>query len=233
MRHRLSIDRRFRGPPESGNGGWTCGALAELVGGRVEVTLRSPPPLDTELEVEVAGDRVRLHHGHLLVAEAEPASGELRWPPFVGPSDAVAASARFAGHLHHAFPSCFTCGTARAEGDGLRIFAGPVEDRPELVAATWTPSPSVADERGLVGEPVIWAALDCPSVWPYLGDGTVALLGRMTAVVSRRPVAGETYVVVGAGTGSDGRKRFASAALFTGAGERVAVSRTTWITVDP
>jgi len=46
MTERVTIDRRFRGPSDSGNGGYVCGVVAALVGGPAEVTLRSPPPLD-------------------------------------------------------------------------------------------------------------------------------------------------------------------------------------------
>ena len=41
----IVIDRRFRGPAESGNGGYACGVFAR--GEEAEVTLRLPPPLET------------------------------------------------------------------------------------------------------------------------------------------------------------------------------------------
>ena len=51
----VSVPRRFNGPPDSANGGYTCGLVAELVDADVvQVTLRSPPPLETELAVERA-----------------------------------------------------------------------------------------------------------------------------------------------------------------------------------
>ena len=53
LKHRLpvvpTIDPRFNGPPGSGNGGYTCGLVAGLLGGPAEVTLRLPPPLGTPL----------------------------------------------------------------------------------------------------------------------------------------------------------------------------------------
>ena len=39
------------------------------------------------------------------------------------------------------------CGPDRAEGDGLRVFPGPVAGR-GLWAAPWTPDPSVAGADG-------------------------------------------------------------------------------------
>jgi hypothetical protein len=65
----LSIDRRFCGPPGSGNGGYTAGRLAALIGDPAEVTLRRPPPLETEMRVERAGPRLLLMHGDDLIAE--------------------------------------------------------------------------------------------------------------------------------------------------------------------
>lgn len=39
------LTQRFNGAPESSNGGYACGRLAEFVGPVAEVTLRLPPPL--------------------------------------------------------------------------------------------------------------------------------------------------------------------------------------------
>src|SRR5580765_2437622 len=49
----IVIVRRFRGPDESGNGGYSAGLFAPAHGGDVvEVTLRLPPPLETALELD-------------------------------------------------------------------------------------------------------------------------------------------------------------------------------------
>lgn len=212
-----------------------AGALAGLLDGPAEVTLRRPPALDVELAVvrdEHGG--VRLLDGEELVAKAQrrPVDDELAWPDPVTVDEARTAEEGYAGHRHHAFPTCFTCGTGRAEGDGLRIFPGPVEGRPGVVASTWVPTGSTAGEgTRKVTDPITWAAVDCPSAWPFLSADTVALLGRMAAELVRPVEVGETYVVVGDDAGRDGRKRFGRAALFTTSGEPVAVSRTTWVTV--
>jgi hypothetical protein len=47
----LRIEERYRGPPDSGNGGYVCGLVAGFLGGSAEVTLRRPPPLDRTLLV--------------------------------------------------------------------------------------------------------------------------------------------------------------------------------------
>jgi hypothetical protein len=228
----VSISRRFCGPPDSGNGGWTCGTLAAFVDGDAVVTLRLPPPLERSLDVEEIDGVVRLTDGDAVVAEAKPTVVDVRPPAFVPIDEAAAAAERYAGLDVHPFPTCFTCGPGRPIGDGLRVFPGPVSGAPHRRASTWTPHESLAVD-GAIPEPVVWAALDCPSGWTHLGDGTVAVLGRMAARIDRLPVIGETYVVIGEATGVDGRKRFATSALFDTTGEALAVADTVWITIDP
>jgi len=46
----IIIDKRYCGPPNSGNGGYVCGRLAQHIPGGAEVTLRAPPPLDKPLD---------------------------------------------------------------------------------------------------------------------------------------------------------------------------------------
>jgi hypothetical protein len=106
----MVIERRYRGPDESGNGGYACGVFARLVDGDAEVTLRVPPPLDTPLRAE-GGD---VFDGDTLVAEVRPTAVELALPV---PPTVVEAGA--ADPLHP-FPNCFVCGPARTDGLGLR-----------------------------------------------------------------------------------------------------------------
>ncbi|KKK73920.1 hypothetical protein LCGC14_2888970, partial [marine sediment metagenome] len=123
----MIIDRRFRGPPESGHGGYVCGVVAGLIGGTAEVTLRRPPPLGRPLEVmRHDGSGISLRDDQTVVAEGAPASVEIDVPGPVGFSDAEVASRSYIGLRKPAFPTCFGCGTQRAEGDGLRLFAGRV-----------------------------------------------------------------------------------------------------------
>jgi hypothetical protein len=217
------VPRRFNGPPDSANGGYACGLVAALVGGVAEVTLRRPPPLERELETHVQpdGEAAEVRDGGTLVAEARRVKLEIEVPPPVSLEDAEAASRRYAGFDHHAYPTCFTCGPER--DDGLRIFAGAVDGRPGLVAAPWTPREPLAAE-------VVWAALDCPSGWAvddFQREGV--LLGRMAARVLNLPRLGEPLVVLGWRVGEDGRKRHAASALLTPGGEVLAAARSTWI----
>ena len=92
---RLRIDRRFRGPPDSGNGGYVAGLLAEALGGsECTVTLRGPPPLDELLELRPTATGVELWSDELL---AEAARDRLVMDIPVAPTiaDALAAEYRF------------------------------------------------------------------------------------------------------------------------------------------
>ena len=69
MRDSVTIHARFNGPLESGNGGYSAGALASFIDGAVEVTLRSPVPLDTSLRVSREDDgRVLARDGDELAS---------------------------------------------------------------------------------------------------------------------------------------------------------------------
>jgi hypothetical protein len=217
------IPGRFNGPPGSGNGGFASGIVAALLGGRAEVTLRTPPPLSRELVVVREDGRVEVRDGETLVAEAVPL-GELvvDVPPAVSVEDAVEASRGYAGFRAHAYETCYVCGPAR--DDGLGIFPGPVEGR-SVVAAPWTPP-----GEGPVADEIVWAALDCPSGWAvdeFSREGV--LLGRLAARVVAPVVGGEQYVVVGWPVGEDGRKRFAGSAVFGADGSVRAFARSTWL----
>jgi hypothetical protein len=228
---------RFCGPPGSVNGGFACGTLAGLVGGAAEVTLRRPIPLDRALAVRHAPDgALALLDGDAALADARSAATEPEpAAPAVPPAlaAAVAGTARY--YADPAFPGCFVCGMDRAPGDGLRIFPGPVPDRP-VWAAPWIPDASVAGADGTVRPEMVWAALDCPSGIAAgeaagLPEDTTALLGRMTASVLAAPRPGEECRVVAWPLARNGRKLTAGSALLGPDGAVLATARTLWLTV--
>ena len=119
----IVIERRFCGPEESGNGGYSAGLFASAFGGgEVEVTLRLPPPLETPLELGADGC---VRDGDAVIAEVRRGDVGIAPPARVSWPEAVAAQAP---DLESPFPQCFVCGHARGE-DGLHIHAGPVERR--------------------------------------------------------------------------------------------------------
>jgi hypothetical protein len=209
------IDSRFNGPPDSANGGYTCGMVAALLGAPAEVTLRVPPPLDTDL----GWDGERLLDGDVVVAEGRAVEVDAEPPQPVLFAEAEEASRHYPGFEAHAFPTCFVCGPDRQ--DGLAIFAAAVEGR-GVVAAPWVPTE--------VSTELAWAALDCPGAiavgWDARG---VFLLGRMAADVRELPRVGERCVVVARPDGEEGRKLFAATALYGEDGRLLGRARQTWI----
>lgn len=230
MPSEVIIDARFNGPPSSAQGGYAAGTLARFVDGPAEVTLRSPPPLSTPLEIVTGAEGVRMLHEGELVAEAEPIQSVDVEPP-VRPFrfDAEAASACHPGRgRQHPFSTCFVCGTERE--DGLHVSAGPLPAAPEVGAAPFDPDPSLADEDGIVRPEIIWAVLDCPSYTPRLWQRErLSLLGRFSAELLRPVAVGEKLVVVGWDTGGEGRKSETASALLAEDGELVARARAIWI----
>ena len=232
-----TIPRRYNGPEHSGNGGWVSGLLAHEQTQRhgdevVTATLRQPPPLEVPLTWEEHPDEVRLvTAGGALIGEA--AAGTFEHDPLPAPSaeEAEAGVASYPGFTLHPFDRCFTCGTAREPGDGLRLFTGPVGDG-SRTAGTWTPDPGVAGDDGLLDVPTTWAALDCPGGWAADFTAQAMVLGRMTAQVLRRPVAGEPLVASGLLRERDGRKFRTATALHTPDGELLGRAEQVWIEID-
>jgi hypothetical protein len=233
MSTRIAIDRRFCGPPDSANGGYTAGALAAFVRGPAEVTLRAPPPLGAPLEVDIQADAVALRQGSQLIAEARSTELELELPAAIDFDRAVRASALYPGFHRHPYPSCFVCGPQRAEGDGLRLFPGAVEGT-AVAAAPWLPGADLCDADGNVEELFVWAALDCPSWWghaAFAAQTAPILLGRLSARVLSRPRRDERCVVQGWGLSREGRRILCASAVFGEHGDLHAFARATWIEI--
>jgi hypothetical protein len=146
--------------------------------------------------VQSDGERLLLLDNDVVVAEAEPSSVDLQPPLTVSLGQAEAAVAGYAGFTRHVFPTCFVCGPEREPGDGLRVFAGPV-DGTAVVAAPWTPAAEFASDDGTVRPEIVWAALDCPTAFTGLFE-KIAVLGRL-AVDVRAPVQAEQLQELAAG----------------------------------
>ena len=225
----LRIERRFHGPPDSGNGGYVAGLVAGALGGSgCTVTLHRPPPLDRLLELRTEAEGAELRDGDERVAAALREQLDLDIPVPPALADARDAQQRYVGRQRHRFPSCFVCGPDRVPGDGLAIYPGDVGGQ---VAATWTPGADLAGEAGKVSREFLWAALDCPGYFAVEEAAALALLGRMSARVERDVPAGEPLIVTGWPIASEGRKHHVGTALHDGGGALVACARSTWITI--
>jgi acyl-coenzyme A thioesterase PaaI-like protein len=228
----VRIERRFRGPPLSGNGGYVAGLVAAALGGSsCTVTLREPPPLDRDmtLATDDAVATLSADDSVIVTAAREPVEVEVPPPPSL--ETAQDAEPRFTGLSHHVFPGCFVCGPDRDAGDGMRIFPGALRDSAQQVAAVWEPDESLAGDDGLVRPEFLWAALDCPGYFAAEEQAGLALLGRMSATIHRPVRAGERLVVTGWPIASEGRKHRVGSALHDSDGRLVAAAKATWLTV--
>jgi hypothetical protein len=222
----LVIPARFNGPPDSGHGGYSAGLAARLVEGPAEVALRAPPPLERELAVEPGpGGSVTVSLEGATVMEARPAAVEMDVPAPVGVDQARAADGSdFLAN--HPFPTCFACGPEREEGDGLRLFPGPVPGRP-LFAVPWTPAAEFAS--GAHVDPLfVWSALDCPSCAPARGPLPIVLASLAVEVLDA-VAACEPHVIGSWEIARDGRKRHTGVAMWDAEGSLRATGRALWI----
>lgn len=203
-----------------------------MIGDCAEVTLKSPPPLDTQLRIEQSDGEWRLLQDDQLVGVGRPAELELDIPEPPSYSEAEAAEQNFAGWQEHVFPQCFVCGPEREPHDGLRIFAGRVGDR-DVVASHWHPDQDVAGAFGAVSDRVVWAALDCPTYFANQLDGASgpAVLGRLTSKLVSTVEVGRPHVVIAWPLGNDERKFQGGSAIFTADGELCAYAKGTWVRI--
>jgi hypothetical protein len=236
------IDKRFRGPPNSGHGGYTSGMVAGYIDGPASVRLLRPPPLDRTLAVYLGGEggQVSLSDGKDVIAVGRPAqfdpvTGSLDLnldvpepPAFEAAEDAMK---NYSGFQVHFSPFCFVCGPKREKGDGINIFAGPTADG-KMVTSTWVPDRSLAGDDGQVRPEFVWAALDCPGNYAATHDNPhMVVLGTLAASLRKPVFSGQRYIVIGWPIGSEGRKVYSGTALFTENGDLLANAKSTWIEV--
>jgi hypothetical protein len=231
------IERRFRGPPDSGQGGYSCGLVADRVEGScATVTLRKPPPLDRPLTVETTDGVVRLVDGETLVAEGEAAHLDLDVPDPV-PLDLARRGSEhpFWDQYVHPFPGCFGCGPERSQDEAVAIWMGVVEEGDHWTAGVWTPSTDFARSDGSVADAFVWAALDCPTATgANLPLDGVSVLGRLTCQLVAPIEPGVTHTVMAWPISDDGRKHLGGAAIHAPDGRLCAYSAGLWIELrDP
>lgn len=231
MEKTILIDQHYCGPPNSGNGGYVCGKLAQYIEGVAEVSLRKPPPLNTSLYVQRTAQGVQLLKGEELIAEAKSAELEMEIPTPPSYEEAVLFSQSYRGFDKHFFPACFVCGPERTEDDGLRIFAGPSPDR-KMVSAPWRVSKQLFDANDQLPREYYWAALDCPGAYAMMETTPkMMVLGRLTAKIIAPIAPEEKLVVIGWPMGASGRKHYAGTALFGKKQELKAYAKAVWIEI--
>lgn len=229
MKENIQISQRFCGPPNSANGGYTCGIMDNETDFVSEVTLRVPPPLEKQLTFQQANDQVQLMDQDTLVAYARPGTIDLAAPAAPDFETAALASQHYLGRqMDLAFPTCFVCGMQRSTGDGLQIYAGKA-DGEAIVAAPWVPFSDLGNDGHFVNNEFMWSALDCPGAYSVMGDQPkMIVLGRMTAQILKPVTIAERCVVIGWAKGQEGKKHFCGTAIYNSQQELCAVSNQIW-----
>lgn len=235
------IPDRFRGPPLSGNGGYVAGAAAQLLNTSkpVEVTLRSPIPLDQPMSVNTdeSTDSATIWLGETLIAEVKVADLDVAVPEAPSWDEAIAAapgSPSFADNINSLVPGgrgfhpiCFCCGADHKEG--LQVYAAPVLGG-EQVATVWETKTQWGQADGYLPDSFLWTALDCPGQFAFMADDIkTGLLGRITGKINQPARAGEKYLVTGWRIGIEGKKHFAGTAIRDREGTVLALAKAVWI----
>jgi hypothetical protein len=228
----ITVQTRFCGPPDSGNGGYTCGLLARELGGVLECTLRAPVPMNVPLQLECTQAGGVLRHGEKIVVEAKPTTIVVTpaAPPisFQAASKAMAASPAL--DPKHPFPTCFVCGPKRGTHDGLRIFPAPMDGNVHVAA--WVPDAEFGDNNQLLRPEFLWAAMDCPTGFaagfPLAGK---LVTGRLAVEQHKDIRTGTDCVLMAWPLSVEGRKHFSAACLYQNE-ELCAVALATWIRLE-
>lgn len=229
----IRIPTSRQGQTGMGQGGYTSYAFASAIDEPVTVALRSPIPLETDLDVVHLDDRWHLvdpSAPETVILEAT------RWEPDFALTTPVtidaAHEARRAFPLapeDHPAPHCLSCGFNERS---LHVHAGPLGD------GRWaTPfhAPEWATIDGEVDLSLLWMAMDCSCGWyiAHEGEHRQAVTVQFAVQVHDDIVPETDYALVAwqgdYDIGWDGRKRGAAAALFDANGNCVAQSRSFWV----
>lgn len=231
METTISVNKRFCGPPRSGNGGYVCGLVAKVIPGLSEVKLLAPPPLDSDLTLEYTDNSATLTMDGSAIAKAAETSWDMTVPKCPDIEEALTAQENYLGFTKHDLPGCFVCGPKREIGDGLRIFAGTGKSG-NIVSAVWEPANLPSNHNNEIDSEFIWAALDCPGFFAVTEQSGFALLGSLSVKHFHPVFLDQKYIVTGWHAGSEGRKHTAGTALFDEQGKLVAQAKAIWVSVD-
>ena len=229
----MIIKKRFNGPPNSGNGGYVSGMIANETKGIVSVTLMKPPPLEEELTIHQEDDIWLVKQNEHLIAKAEIAEVYIQPPVIPSMADAVLCESRYSGFDKHIFPECFVCGPHRNEHDGLRLFTG-LSGGQNYVAAPFRTFDELFDDQGNMKTEFVWSALDCPGAYAITEiDGEkMMLLGKMAVDQKEEIKRDDNLIVMGWYIGSEGKKNISGTAIIDSDQNVKAVAHSIWIEID-
>ncbi|NGN64609.1 hypothetical protein G5C51_11940 [Streptomyces sp. A7024] len=224
-------------------GGYVAGLLAVRAAGADEaaagvgVDFRGivKPGVPVPLRADGASAALTDDDGAVLVAAA-PRPVQVEAPAAPGIEEARSASGRYLVERRGViadYTECFGCGPDLPPERGIRVFPARVPGR-ELIAAAWTPHPSMGGEDGALPPELVWSALDCPAGWAVRVLGAaddMSVTAALDAAVLAPVRAGVEHVVYSWSIDGAGRKHRGGSAIATADGEVCVVSESLWI--DP
>ena len=234
----FSIPRQFCGPPFSSNGGYFCGIVASFFDRPVEIRLKAPPPLDTEMTIQRESDKARVFALGKLIAEVRPSDVQPKPAPYISMEDAIRCSntGLEGSRINHPFPGCFVCGPDRSEGDGMHVFTGPKTGTP-LYGAKWHAHPAWSSNGTDIDAHYVWSALDCPSSGPAFstsvtpGSNVAYVLGTLSIHIHQLPKVGNDYAIVCATDESHERLYRTRVSLYASDQSLLATGAAVWVQV--
>lgn len=217
-------------------GGYTAGLLSREIGPAVEVAFRRPVPVDTRLELDRGDDAVTLARDGVILAEGRRVSLDVGPIPAVDPDQAGLATREHLGRDRHLFPTCFCCGPANSEEEGLRVLIGRMPGNSAL-AGVWTAPPAFAASDGTMPPEITLAAIDCPGIWALIAAAPVetpehVVTGTLAAEMARPLRAGERYIVIAWTLGREGRRLNAGTAIVDADGTPLVIARHTLVATE-
>lgn len=233
------VSSRFRGPPNSANGGYCAGYMAERLGGSGTVRLKAPVPLEEPLRFERENgadgvrERLRRVSDGSEIAEAWPATLADTAPPLPDAEHLQRLTDAFERPDGNPYAHCFGCGEQREPDDAIRVLAGQLPGS-GLSGAIWRARDEFADDDGLLAPRYVWTALDCTSGLAALHlDRSPIITGTMQARLDAPVRTGADYAVLAWPIAKDGRKITTGSAIYGLNGALKAIGRVTWITIQP
>ena len=231
----ITIDAKYNGPPDSGNGGYVSGLLAEALGlSQFEVFLKAPPPIDTPMMLTAHNQHYELKHGDRLIATISQFDVDLQVPFFPTNEQAIKSANYYPGFERHVFPRCFVCGPDRDTCDGLRLYTGR-QPNSNYVAAPFETFNELFDHQGKMYTRFISAALDCPGAYAItqIDHECALVLGNFQVSIEEEIAKSDQLIVVGWYLGTEGRKNYSGTAIIDDRGHIKAKARAVWIEIDP
>ena len=245
----ISIDSRYNGPINCGNGGYISGLLASFIEGDAEIRINAAFPIETPLHLKSLDTGIGVYRDDIvsantvLLGSARPISLTLEIPSPPSLARAKRAGERF-HFIHLSDPKgCYVCSPIRSQEEGLHVYCGglnPTQEKEKeniIVAGVWRPRENLSNAEGKVDAIYVWSALDCPGAYAIKAaepESNIQLLGTCSGSIKAALNPEEDYIVSSwQAAPQQGRKRFMGVAIHDQNRHLMACAHQIWIDIGP